>query len=136
MTGPMWHNDSQPVRQDRIPAGGPAVTFPFSGTEPITMVAVAILDDYQKVALTSADWSPVAGRADVTVFTDHIADETALIRRLAPFDVIVAMRERTAFPRRCGLLRRGRAGHRRVAGRQPGPGPGIVGPSGGGRTRG
>jgi phosphoglycerate dehydrogenase-like enzyme len=64
----------------------------------MAMVNVAILDDYQKVALSSADWSPVGGRADVTVFTDHIADETALIRRLAPFDVIVAMRERTAFP--------------------------------------
>ena len=48
------------------------------------MVDVAILDDYQQVALTSADWSPVAGRADLAVFTDHIADETALTRRLAP----------------------------------------------------
>src|ERR1022692_1354997 len=64
----------------------------------MTMVNVAILDDYQKVALSSADWAPGGGGADVTVFTDHIADETALIRRLAPFDVIVAMRERNAFP--------------------------------------
>lgn len=62
------------------------------------MVNVAILDDYQEVALSSADWSPVTSRADVTVFTDHIADEAALIERLATFDVIVAMRERTAFP--------------------------------------
>jgi phosphoglycerate dehydrogenase-like enzyme len=62
------------------------------------MVDVAILDDYQEVALTSADWSPVSRRAAVTVFTDHIADKAALIQRLAPFDVIVAMRERTAFP--------------------------------------
>ena len=62
------------------------------------MVDVAILDDYQDVALSSADWSPVTGRADVTVFTDHVADEAALVQRLAPFDVIVAMRERTAFP--------------------------------------
>jgi phosphoglycerate dehydrogenase-like enzyme len=65
---------------------------------PITMVNVAILDDYQEVALSSADWSPVTSRADVTVFTDHIADEAALTERLATFDVIVAMRERTAFP--------------------------------------
>src|ERR1039457_5539335 len=81
----------------------------------MAMVNVAILDDYQKVALSSADWSPVGGRADVTVFTDHIADETALIRRLAPFDVIVAMRERPAFPaaalERLGL---GRIGQRIV----------------------
>jgi len=62
------------------------------------MVDVAILDDYQEVALSSADWSAVTSRADVTVFTDHIADEAALIQRLATFDVIVAMRERTAFP--------------------------------------
>jgi phosphoglycerate dehydrogenase-like enzyme len=62
------------------------------------MVDVAVLDDYQEVALSSADWSPVTGRADVTVFTDHIADEAALIQQLARFDVIVAMRERTAFP--------------------------------------
>ena len=62
------------------------------------MVNVAVLDDYQEAALSSADWSPVTVRADVTVFTDHLADEAALIQRLAPFDVIVAMRECTAFP--------------------------------------
>jgi phosphoglycerate dehydrogenase-like enzyme len=62
------------------------------------MVDVAVLDDYQQIALSSADWSPITGRADVTVFTDHVADELALIQRLAAFDVIVAMRERTAFP--------------------------------------
>lgn len=62
------------------------------------MVDVAILDDYQGVALSCADWSPVTSRADVTVFADHIADEAALVQRLTTFDVIVAMRERTAFP--------------------------------------
>jgi phosphoglycerate dehydrogenase-like enzyme len=62
------------------------------------MVDVAILDDYQQVALSSADWTPVTSRADVTVFTGHIADEAALVQRLAAFDVIVAMRERTALP--------------------------------------
>ena len=64
---------------------------------------VAVLDDYQQVALTSADWSPLAGRAGVTVFTGHAADPAALAARLAPFEVIVAMRERTPFP--AGLLR-------------------------------
>ena len=59
---------------------------------------VAVLDDYQQAALTSADWSPLAGRADVTVFTGHVADPAALAARLAPFEVIVAMRERTPFP--------------------------------------
>jgi phosphoglycerate dehydrogenase-like enzyme len=58
---------------------------------------VAILDDYQGVALASADWS-LSDRVDITVFVDHISDETALAARLEPFEVVVAMRERTAFP--------------------------------------
>ena len=58
---------------------------------------VAILDDYQGVALASTDWS-LADRVDLTVFSDHIRDEAALVERLSPFEVIVAMRERTAFP--------------------------------------
>jgi phosphoglycerate dehydrogenase-like enzyme len=62
------------------------------------MIKVAVLDDYQQVALSSADWSALAGRAEVTVFTDHLDDEDAVAQRLAPFQVIVAMRERTPFP--------------------------------------
>ncbi|HTX27779.1 MAG TPA: D-2-hydroxyacid dehydrogenase family protein [Streptosporangiaceae bacterium] len=58
---------------------------------------VAILDDYQQVALASADWSAVRELAEITVFTDHIARTDALVRVLEPFDVIVAMRERTPF---------------------------------------
>jgi phosphoglycerate dehydrogenase-like enzyme len=60
---------------------------------------VAILDDYQNVALASADWSPVSARADVTVFNDHVADVDALVERLLPFDVVMVMRERTPLPR-------------------------------------
>lgn len=56
---------------------------------------IAVLDDYQDVALKSADWSSLEGRADVVVFHDHIADETALAARLADFDAICVMRERT-----------------------------------------
>jgi phosphoglycerate dehydrogenase-like enzyme len=62
-------------------------------------VRVAILDDYQNVALATADWSPVSARADITVFTDHVADVDALVERLAPFDVLMVMRERTPRPR-------------------------------------
>jgi phosphoglycerate dehydrogenase-like enzyme len=62
-------------------------------------VKVAILDDYQDVALRTADWSEVAVRADITVFNDHIADPDAVIRRLLPFDVVCVMRERTPLPR-------------------------------------
>ena len=60
---------------------------------------VAILDDYQIVALQMADWSPVAARAEITVFTDHIADADDLVTRLEPFDVVMVMRERTPLPR-------------------------------------
>ena len=59
---------------------------------------VAVLDDYQQVALSSADWSPVTGRAEVSVFAEHISGTAELARRLAPFEVIAAMRERTPFP--------------------------------------
>lgn len=60
---------------------------------------VAVLDDYQNVALTMADWSPVTSRADVTVFADHVADPDDLVTRLTPFDVVFVMRERTPLPR-------------------------------------
>jgi phosphoglycerate dehydrogenase-like enzyme len=60
---------------------------------------LAILDDYQNVALEMADWTPVAERADITVFNDHIADPNDLVDRLAGFDVIFVMRERTPLPR-------------------------------------
>src|ERR1700754_2042108 len=62
-------------------------------------VQVAILDDYQNVALSMADWSEVAAHADITVFTDHLADQDAVVQRLAPFDVVWVMRERTPLPR-------------------------------------
>jgi phosphoglycerate dehydrogenase-like enzyme len=64
-----------------------------------TPVRVAILDDYQNVALTSADWSQVSNRAEITVFTDHVSDPDDVVERLAPFQVIMVMRERTPLPR-------------------------------------
>ncbi len=60
---------------------------------------IAILDDYQSVAMTMADWSPLEGRAEISVFTDHVADEALLARRLAPFDILCVMRERTTLRR-------------------------------------
>jgi phosphoglycerate dehydrogenase-like enzyme len=62
-------------------------------------VRVAILDDYQGVALTSGPWERLEGIAETTVFSDHLAGDDAVVERLAPFEVVVAMRERTAFPR-------------------------------------
>lgn len=58
-------------------------------------INIAVLDDYQGVALAMADWSRVANRAEVTVFRDHLADPQAVIERLRPFDVVCVMRERT-----------------------------------------
>jgi phosphoglycerate dehydrogenase-like enzyme len=62
-------------------------------------VKIAILDDYQNVALSIADWSAVAKKADITVFNDHIDRTDALIERLLPFDAICVMRERTPLRR-------------------------------------
>jgi phosphoglycerate dehydrogenase-like enzyme len=63
-----------------------------------TPVAVAILDDYQNVALQMADWSRLEGKAKITVFNDHVAEAEALVERLKPFDVLCVMRERTRLP--------------------------------------
>ncbi|MET3970912.1 MULTISPECIES: D-2-hydroxyacid dehydrogenase family protein [Bradyrhizobium] len=60
---------------------------------------VAILDDYQNVALRLADWSDVRRHAEIVVFNDHLADPSAVIERLRPFDVVCVMRERTPLPR-------------------------------------
>jgi len=65
----------------------------------VTAGEVAILDDYQGVALDLADWSALDGRLTVSAFTDHESDLDAVADRLAPFSVVVAMRERTSFPR-------------------------------------
>ena len=64
-----------------------------------TPLRCAILDDYQDVARSMADWEALADRVDVAAFHDHIADRTMLAEVLASFDVIVAMRERTPFDR-------------------------------------
>src|ERR1700676_98455 len=60
---------------------------------------IAVLDDYQNVALESADWSVLGDRADITVFQDHLDDTDAVIERLLPFDIVCVMRERTPLPR-------------------------------------
>src|SRR5271169_5768230 len=60
---------------------------------------VAILDDYQNVALQLADWSGVRRHAEITVFNDHVADPSAVVERLRPFDAICVMRERTPLTR-------------------------------------
>src|SRR6202030_106997 len=60
---------------------------------------IAVLDDYQHVALSLADWSVLDARATVTVFNDHLADSDAVVDRLQPFDIVCVMRERTPMTR-------------------------------------
>jgi phosphoglycerate dehydrogenase-like enzyme len=56
---------------------------------------IAVLDDYQGVALKLADWSAVTARAEVDVFVDHLSDADAVAARLLPYDIVCVMRERT-----------------------------------------
>jgi len=63
------------------------------------MIRIAILDDYQNASLEMADWSPLAGRAVITVFNDHLSNFDEIVERLLPFDVVCVMRERTPLPR-------------------------------------
>jgi phosphoglycerate dehydrogenase-like enzyme len=64
----------------------------------MTMTRVAILDDYQNVAQAAADWSALPDEVEVSFFHDHLADPDQLVARLAPFEIIGIMRERTPFP--------------------------------------
>lgn len=66
------------------------------------MTRIAVLDDYQGVAESYANWRSLD--AEVVFFTDHLSTEDSLVARLTDFDVVVAMRERTAFP--ASLIRR------------------------------
>jgi phosphoglycerate dehydrogenase-like enzyme len=61
---------------------------------------IAILDDYQNIARSFANWDRLTGRAEVTFFSDHLTNEDELVARLTPFDAVGIMRERTPLPRR------------------------------------
>jgi len=63
------------------------------------MIQLAVLDDYQQVAGRMVDWAAALPDVSPTFFSDHLVDEDALAARLAGFDAVVAMRERTPFPR-------------------------------------
>ena len=63
------------------------------------MVRVAVLDDYQDVARKMTDWSVLPADVEVAVFRDHLTDQAAVAERLKDFDIVMAMRERTPFPR-------------------------------------
>ena len=67
-------------------------------TEKTQKIRVAVLDDYQDVARSMADWSVLAARAEVFFLHRHLGSGAALIDALSPFDVIVLTRERTPMP--------------------------------------
>src|ERR1700731_1730108 len=61
--------------------------------------AIAVLDDYQHVALSLADWSSLRPWASITIFHDHLAGADAGVTRLKPFKAVCVMRERTPLTR-------------------------------------
>jgi phosphoglycerate dehydrogenase-like enzyme len=65
----------------------------------MTRLRCAILDDYFKLSLTSADWSGITDRVDLTVFEKPFKSEAEAASALKDFPIILAMRERTAFPK-------------------------------------
>lgn len=63
-----------------------------------TDVRIAILDDWQDVARSGADWSKLEARAELTFFADAFASEDDAAKALEDFDILLTMRERTPFP--------------------------------------
>jgi phosphoglycerate dehydrogenase-like enzyme len=64
------------------------------------VLRAAVLDDYQDAARRFGRWAQTLPDVELSVFRDHLHDERALVDRLAPFDVVCLMRERTAMPAR------------------------------------
>ncbi len=62
------------------------------------MKRIAVLDDYQGVVLSLPYWARLGGLASVDAYRDSPADESALVRRLRQYEIVVPIRERTPFP--------------------------------------
>jgi phosphoglycerate dehydrogenase-like enzyme len=62
------------------------------------MTKVAVLDDWQGVARSSGDWSPLSARAEIVFFAQAFDDEDDAARKLADFEIVLSMRERTPLP--------------------------------------
>jgi phosphoglycerate dehydrogenase-like enzyme len=74
------------------------------GGNNIMKLRCAILDDYQQVALTAADWSPITDQVEVKTINRHIDSPDELVELIADCEIVVIMRERTPF--RASLLKR------------------------------
>src|ERR1700730_12797231 len=63
-------------------------------------IKLALLDDYQKVAMRMADWDRLKKRGvEITVFHEPFSSVEDAAEKLASFDMLQLLRERTAFPR-------------------------------------
>jgi phosphoglycerate dehydrogenase-like enzyme len=63
------------------------------------MIRIALLDDYQGSALSSASWEKLPANCRLEAFRNHLKDEDEIAKRLRDFEVVMALRERTPFPR-------------------------------------
>src|SRR5215469_12213748 len=74
----------------------------YRATEQATerqLCRIAVLDDYQNVALSMANWSMLARQATVTVFNHHFPNTDAVVAGLQSFEIVCVMRERTPMTR-------------------------------------
>jgi len=62
------------------------------------MTQVAVLDDWQGIARSSTDWSPLMARAEVIFFPEAFRDEDDAAEKLTDFEIVLSMRERTPLP--------------------------------------
>jgi phosphoglycerate dehydrogenase-like enzyme len=62
------------------------------------MIRIAVLDDWQGIARSSTDWSPLTGRAEVVFFEFAFTNEDDAAEKLAEFEIVLSMRERTPLP--------------------------------------
>ncbi|KEQ08293.1 D-2-hydroxyacid dehydrogenase family protein [Pseudorhizobium pelagicum] len=62
------------------------------------MLRIAILDDYQNVALSLADWGSLGDDCEVVRFDENLSTEDQAAEQLEGFDVLCLMRERMPLP--------------------------------------
>src|SRR5699024_5670807 len=84
------------INRNAAVRGRPWCAAPVCTAASVPGMRIAVLDDYQQVAADFAEWDSLGAAVDF--FTQHIADRDELVRKLTGYDVVVAMRERTAFP--------------------------------------
>ncbi|UNZ17681.1 D-2-hydroxyacid dehydrogenase family protein [Streptomyces sp. 891-h] len=78
--------------------GGDPSIGPRTERAAVSRLRCALLDDFQAVGTTVADWSLVEDRVEIVSFQEHPVDEDALVAMLDGFDIAVTLRERIAFP--------------------------------------